>query len=89
MLDMVSRGFIRVIRGLLRVTMGDQGLMRRESVLVLAIVLRGLAMMIRRLLVVIGGGKMMIFAGNDVVQGMSPMVLRAGVSQPSWARGRG
>jgi hypothetical protein len=66
MLDMVSGRFIGVARRLLRVTMRDQRLMRRISVIVLAVMRRGLAMMLRGFLVMIGRGDMMLFAGEDL-----------------------
>jgi hypothetical protein len=58
MLEMVFGRFISVANGLLRVAMRDERLMRRMRIVLPRVVLRCLAMVRRRLLMVLGCGEM-------------------------------
>jgi hypothetical protein len=60
--DMILGGFIRVTRGELRMSVGDKRLMRRVGVIAFLVVLGCLAVMPRRQFVMVGRGKMMLFA---------------------------
>lgn len=64
MLDMVLRGFIAVEDGVLRMAKRDLRFVSRLRVFLRVVVLGGLAVMARRLFVVVGGGGVVLRAAE-------------------------
>jgi hypothetical protein len=75
MLDVVFGGLVRVARGELRMTVRHERLMRRVSVVVFLIVLGRFAVMVRRQVVLVGRGKMVLFAREHFCHGISDAII--------------
>lgn len=79
MLDAMFGGLVRVMRGELSVAMRDQGLMRGVGVVAFHVMLRRLALMARRAIMVLGRGDMMFFAREHCRHG----ILRCDWGEPA------
>ncbi len=85
--DVILGRRIRVTDGLLRVAVSDEGLMRRMRVIIFPVVLRGLTMMPRGLVVMIGSGKVMLHARKHRRHGFAAGLARALRWEPRRFRG--
>jgi hypothetical protein len=75
MLDVVFGGLVRVARGELCMTVRHERLMRRMSVVVFFVVLGCFAVMVRRQVVLVGRGKMVLFAREHFCHGVSDAII--------------
>jgi hypothetical protein len=75
MLDVIFGGLVRVAHGELRMTMRDEGLMRRMGMIVFFVMPRGFAVVPRGAFVMIGRGKVVLSAREQFRHGVSNAIL--------------